>query len=94
MFFSWLYALLFAGIIAVNHKYGKPYDEHKETLDRHKARTHARLRKHDEEEREAHEAMRRKRREARRMRREEAERYRERREGERRWVYGVAPRQY
>jgi len=89
MWSAWLYGLLFTGIIALNHKFGKPYEDHKIRRKEQKERRKARYDKHREEERASLNKYKEKCREARRKEREEEERLRLARGRGRKWVYGV-----
>ncbi|TKA37546.1 hypothetical protein B0A54_11504 [Friedmanniomyces endolithicus] len=87
-FQAWTYILLFFSIVALNHRYGKSYEDASAATAHRRARTHARMAKTREEEKKADVAAK----ERRRVKREERRREEERLEGirgrERRWMYG------
>ncbi|KAK0926266.1 hypothetical protein LTR29_017898, partial [Friedmanniomyces endolithicus] len=84
-FQAWTYILLFFSIVALNHRYGKSYEDASAATAHRRARTHARMAKTREEEKKADVAAK----ERRRVKREERRREEERLEGirgrERRW---------
>ena len=87
-FQAWTYILMFFSIVALNHRYGKSYEDTFAAKERRRARTQARMAKADAAEKEADEAARKKRREAREKRRKEQERMEGIKGKERVWVYG------
>ncbi|KAK3110731.1 hypothetical protein LTR53_014684 [Teratosphaeriaceae sp. CCFEE 6253] len=87
-FQAWSYILLFFSLIALNHKYGKPYDDTRAADERRRARTLARMDEARAEAKAADAAARGKRKQARAARRREEERMGGIRGMERRWMYG------
>ncbi|KAK3673713.1 hypothetical protein LTR78_006266 [Recurvomyces mirabilis] len=87
-FQAWAFFIFISSIVALNHRFGKTWDDEKHETERRRARTRARLARQKREEAEAHEAARKKRKEARAKRAQEQERLAEIRADKRRWIYG------
>jgi flagellar biosynthesis/type III secretory pathway M-ring protein FliF/YscJ len=87
-FGAWSYFLFITIIIAVNHKFAKPWDDHRDGKKKRRQRTRDRMTAREEAEEAAYQESKKKRREARQKRRFEEERLEEIRQQERRWMYG------
>lgn len=93
MFQPFSYALMFLALVAVNHKWGKPYEEAKTQKELRRARRRARYEKDRAQDKKDFADAQEKRREARKKRRQEEERLEELYQN-RRHAYEVPGRRY
>ncbi|KAK5110766.1 hypothetical protein LTR62_005643 [Meristemomyces frigidus] len=89
-FQAWAFFIFFTSLVALNHRFAQPYDEHKAAQTKRRARTHRRMAKRAEEELREREVMAQKRRERRKEREREEARLEAIRSKQRRWIYGPA----
>ena len=88
MFAAFIYGIIFASIVALNHKFAQPYDDVRNAREKRHERRRQRYDKNRAAEKQEYEKRKQKRREARKKQREEEQRKRELGQGERRWFYG------